>query len=223
MVRVLVVEDDARLNQIVCASLRAAGYEAIGCANAAQATDVLHGDGADIIISDIMMPGVDGFEFVSEVRSVNRHIPILLMTALDDMSAKRKGFGAGIDDYMVKPIDVDELLLRIEALLRRARIEAEKRLVVGSTVLDAEERSVYVGGKEITLTVREFDLLYKLLSYPKKTFTRSQLMEEFWDGDTTSGPRTVDVYITKLRSKFAACNDFEIVTVHGLGYKAVLK
>ena len=120
MVRVLVVEDDARLNQIVCASLRAAGYEAIGCANAAQATDVLHGDGADIIISDIMMPGVDGFEFVSEVRSVNRHIPILLMTALDDMSAKRKGFGAGIDDYMVKPIDVDELLLRIEALLRRA-------------------------------------------------------------------------------------------------------
>ena len=120
MVRVLVVEDDARLNQIVCASLRAAGYEAIGCANAAQATDVLHGDGADIIISDIMMPGVDGFEFVSEVRSVNRHIPILLMTALDDMSAKRKGFGAGIDDYMVKPIDVDELLLRIEALLRKA-------------------------------------------------------------------------------------------------------
>ena len=120
MVRVLVVEDDARLNQIVCASLRAAGYEAIGCANAAQATDALHGDGADIIISDIMMPGVDGFEFVSEVRSVNRHIPILLMTALDDMSAKRKGFGAGIDDYMVKPIDVDELLLRIEALLRRA-------------------------------------------------------------------------------------------------------
>ena len=113
MVRVLVVEDDARLNQIVCASLRAAGYEAIGCANAAQATDALHGDGADIIISDIMMPGVDGFEFVSEVRSVNRHIPILLMTALDDMSAKRKGFGAGIDDYMVKPIDVDELLLRI--------------------------------------------------------------------------------------------------------------
>ena len=173
MVRVLVVEDDARLNQIVCASLRAAGYEAIGCANAAQATDVLHGDGADIIISDIMMPGVDGFEFVSEVRSVNRHIPILLMTALDDMSAKRKGFGAGIDDYMVKPIDVDELLLRIEALLRRARIEAEKRLVVGSTVLDAEERSAYVGGKEITLTVREFDLLYKLLSYPRRTFSRA--------------------------------------------------
>ena len=222
MVRVLVVEDDARLNQIVCASLRAAGYEAIGCANAAQATDALHGDGVDIIISDIMMPGVDGFEFVSEVRSVNRHIPILLMTALDDMSAKRKGFGAGIDDYMVKPIDVDELLLRIEALLRRARIEAEKRLVVGSTVLDAEERSVYVGGKEITLTVREFDLLYKLLSYPRRTFSRAQLMDEFWGMDTDTSLRAVDVYITKIRDKFSTCDGFEIKTVRGLGYKAVL-
>ena len=219
MVRVLVVEDDVRLNQIVCASLRAAGYEAIGCANAAQATDALHGDGADIIISDIMMPGVDGFEFVSEVRSVNRHIPILLMTALDDMSAKRKGFGAGI--YMVKPIDVDELLLRIEALLRRARIEAEKRLVVGSTVLDAEERSVYVGGKEITLTVREFDLLYKLLSYPRRTFSRAQLMDEFWDGETSASLRAVDVYITRIRDKMSVSDDFKITTVHGLGYKAV--
>ena len=206
MVRVLVVEDDARLNQIVCASLRAAGYEAIGCANAAQATDALHGDGADIIISDIMMPGVDGFEFVSEVRSVNRHIPILLMTALD---------------YMVKPIDVDELLLRIEALLRRARIEAEKRLVVGSTVLDAEERSVYVGGKEITLTVREFDLLYKLLSYPRRTFSRAQLMDEFWDGETSASLRAVDVYITRIRDKMSVSDDFKIMTVHGLGYKAV--
>lgn len=221
MVRVLVVEDDARLNQIVCASLRAAGYEAIGCANAAQATDVLHGDGADIVISDIMMPDVDGFEFVSEVRSVNRHIPILLMTALDDMSAKRKGFGAGIDDYMVKPIDVDELLLRIEALLRRARIEAEKRLVVGSTVLDAEERSAYVGGKEITLTVREFDLLYKLLSYPRRTFSRAQLMDEFWDGETSASLRAVDVYITRIRDKMSVSDDFKITTVHGLGYKAV--
>ena len=140
MVRVLVVEDDARLNQIVCASLRAAGYEAIGCANAAQATDALHGDGADIIISDIMMPGTDGFEFVSEVRSVNRHIPILLMTALDDMSAKRKGFGAGIDDYMVKPIDVDELLLRIEALLRRARIEVRRFSMRRSAASTSAER-----------------------------------------------------------------------------------
>ena len=147
MVRVLVVEDDARLNQIVCASLRAAGYEAIGCANAAQATDVLHGDGADIIISDIMMPGVDGFEFVSEVRSVNRHIPILLMTALDDMSAKRKGFGAGIDDYMVKPIDVDELLLRIEALLRRALDDAGYDYVPVLTNDDVDAHNAHPGFK----------------------------------------------------------------------------
>ena len=145
------------------------------------------------------------------------------MTARDDFASKQKGFRAGIDDYMVKPIDLDELLLRIQALLRRAKIAASKRLEVGSLVLDADELSATVGGEEIPLTVREFNLLYKLLSYPKKTFTRSQLMEEFWDGDTTSGPRTVDVYITKLRSKFARCEGFEIVTVHGLGYKAVLK
>ena len=214
MVHVLVVEDDIRLNQIVCASLRSAGYDARGCTNAAQAFDLLHADGADIIISDIMMPGIDGFEFVAEVRSVNKHIPILLMTALDDMSAKRKGFGAGIDDYMVKPIDVDELL-------RRARIEAEKRLTVGSTVLDAEERSVYVAGQEIALTVREFDLLYKLLSYPRRTFSRAQLMDEFWDGETSASLRAVDVYITRIRDKMSVSDDFKIMTVHGLGYKAV--
>ena len=211
MVHVLVVEDDIRLNQIVCASLRSAGYDARGCTNAVEAFDLLHADGADI----------DGFEFVADVRSVNKHIPILLMTALDDMSAKRKGFGAGIDDYMVKPIDVDELLLRIEALLRRARIEAEKRLTVGSTVLDAEERSVYVAGQEIALTVREFDLLYKLLSYPRRTFSRAQLMDEFWDGETSASLRAVDVYITRIRDKMSVSDDFKIMTVHGLGYKAV--
>ena len=212
MVHVLVVEDDIRLNQIVCASLRSAGYDARGCTNAVEAFDLLHADGADIIISDIMMPGIDGFEFVADVRSVNKHIPILLMTALDDMSAKRKGFGAGIDDYMVKPI---------EALLRRARIEAEKRLTVGSTVLDAEERSVYVAGREIALTVREFDLLYKLLSYPRRTFSRAQLMDEFWDGETSASLRAVDVYITRIRDKMSVSDDFKIMTVHGLGYKAV--
>ena len=205
MVHVLVVEDDIRLNQIVCASLRSAGYDARGCTNAVEAFDLLHADGADIIISDIMMPGIDGFEFVADVRSVNKHIPILLMTALDDMSAKRKGFGAGIDDYMVKPIDVDELLLRIEALLRRARIEAEKRLTVGSTVLDAEERSVYVAGREI----------------PRRTFSRAQLMDEFWDGETSASLRAVDVYITRIRDKMSVSDDFKIMTVHGLGYKAV--
>ena len=221
MVHVLVVEDDVRFNQIVCASLNAAGYAVQGCTNASEAFEALHESGVDIIISDIMMPGIDGFEFVEDVRRINKRIPILLMTARDDLSAKRQGFRAGIDDYMVKPIDLDELLLRIEALLRRARIEDEKRLTVGKTVLDAEEVSVYVDGTPVTLTLREFQITYKLLSYPRRTFSRAQLMDEFWSGETSASLRAVDVYITRIREKFSGCEDFKIVTVHGLGYKAV--
>lgn len=221
MVHVLVVEDDVRFNQIVCASLNAAGYAVQDCTNASEAFDALHDSGADIIISDIMMPGIDGFEFVEDVRRINKRIPILLMTARDDLSAKRQGFRAGIDDYMVKPIDLDELLLRIEALLRRARIEDEKRLTVGKTVLDAEEVSAYVDGTPVTLTLREFQITYKLLSYPRRTFSRAQLMDEFWSGETSASLRAVDVYITRIREKFSGCEDFKIVTVHGLGYKAV--
>jgi len=221
MVHVLVVEDDVRLNQIVCASLNSAGYTAHGCLNAQEAFDLLFAGSIDVIVSDIMMPGTDGFELVSHVRSVDKKIPILLMTARDDLAAKQRGFRAGVDDYMVKPIDVDELLLRIEALLRRARIEAEKRLVIGSVILDAEEMSAYVGGREIALTVREFNIIYKLLSYPRRTFSRAQLMDEFWSGETSASLRAVDVYITRIREKFSGCEDFRIVTVHGLGYKAV--
>ena len=199
-------------------------YEAVGCLSANEAYDAMYGGTLfDLIVSDIMMPGIDGFEFAKTVRELNQQIPILFMTARDDFASKQRGFKMGIDDYMVKPIDLDELLLRIEALLRRAKIATSKKLTVGSLTLDAEEHTAYLNEEEIPLTVREFNLLYKLLSYPKKTFTRSQLMDEFWDGDTSSGPRTVDVYMTKLRSKFANCDDFEIVTVHGLGYKAVLK
>ena len=224
MFQVLVVEDDQELNRTVCAYLNQNGYQALGCLNANEAYDAMYGGALfDLIISDIMMPGVDGFAFAKTVRELNQEIPILFMTARDDFASKQRGFQAGIDDYMVKPIDLDELLLRMEALLRRARIASSKKLTVGGLTLDAEEHTAYLNGEEIPLTVREFNLIYKLLSYPKKTFTRSQLMEEFWDGDTSSGPRTVDVYITKLRSKFSACKDFEIVTVHGLGYKAVLK
>ena len=221
MVHVLVVEDDVRLNQIVCASLNAAGYAVRGCLNAQDAFDALSAGGINVIVSDIMMPGTDGFELVSHVRSIDKKIPILLMTARDDLAAKQRGFRAGVDDYMVKPIDVDELLLRIEALLRRARIEAEKRLVIGSVVLDAEEMSAYVGGEEISLTVREFNIIYKLLSYPRRTFSRAQLMDEFWSGESSASLRAVDVYITRIREKFSSSEDFKIVTVHGLGYKAV--
>ena len=223
MFKILVVEDDADLNKSVCSFLNHSGYEAVGCLNAADAYDAMYANMFDLIISDIMMPGIDGFEFASNVRSLNQEIPILFTTARDDLAAKQRGYRVGIDDYMVKPIDLDELFLRIGALLRRAKIVSSHRLVVGSFTMDADEHTAYLDGEEISLTTREFSLLYKLLSYPKKTFTRSQLMDEFWDADTASSPRTVDVYMTKLRSKLAGCSDFEIVTVHGLGYKAVIK
>ena len=193
MFRILVVEDDKELNRAVCNFLGQNGYEATGCRNANEAYDAMYGGTLfDMIISDIMMPGIDGFAFAQTIREQNQEIPILFMTARDDFSAKQKGFKAGIDDYMTKPIDLDELLLHIGALLRRAKIVNSRKLEVGKLLLDADERTAYLDGEEISLTVREFNLIYKLLSYPKKTFTRSQLMDEFWEGDTTSGLRTVD-------------------------------
>ncbi len=223
MFKILVLEDDRDLNSTVCAFLKANGYEAIGCLDADNAYDAMYNDVFDLIISDIMMPRVDGYEFANNVRRLDKEIPILFMTARDDIASKQRGFRVDIDDYMVKPVDLEELLLRIGALLRRAKIASSKRLIVGNFTMDIEERMATLNGEEILLTVREFNLLYKLLSYPKKTFTRSQLMDEFWDSESTSSPRTVDVYMTKLRDKLSACDDFQIVTVHGLGYKAVLK
>ena len=223
MFKILVVEDDPELNRSVCSFLNQSGYEATGCLNANDAYDAMYETVFDLIVSDIMMPDIDGFEFVRTVRTLNEEIPILFMTARDDFAAKQRGYRVGVDDYMVKPIDLDELFLRIGALLRRAKIAASRKLTVGSFTMDADEHTAYLGGDEIALTTREFSILYKLLSYPKKTFTRTQLMDEFWDADTASGPRTVDVYMTKLRSKLAECDDFEIVTVHGLGYKVVLR
>lgn len=223
MFKILVVEDDADLNRSVCSFLNQSGYEAIGCLNAEDAFDAMYDAVFDLIVSDIMMPGIDGFEFVKSVREINEDIPILFMTARDDFAAKQRGYRVGVDDYMVKPIDLDELFLRIGALLRRAKIASSRKLTIGNFTMDADEHTAYLNDEEIPLTNREFSLLYKLLSYPKKTFTRSQLMDEFWDADTASGPRTVDVYMTKLRGKLADCDSFEIATVHGLGYKAVLK
>lgn len=223
MFKILVVEDDKELNKTVCSFLNHSGYEATGCLNAIDAYDALAGNVFDLIVSDIMMPGIDGFEFAGNVRELNEDIPILFMTARDDIASKQRGFRIGVDDYMVKPIDLDELFLRIGALLRRAKIAANRKLEIGSFVMDADEHTAYLHEEEISLTNREFSILYKLLSYPKKTFTRTQLMDEFWDADTETAPRAVDVYMTKLRTKLADCHDFEIVTVHGLGYKAVLK
>ena len=223
MFEILVVEDDRDLNRSVCSYLNQNGYQATGCLSAEEAYDAMYGTVFDCIVSDIMMPGIDGFEFVKTVRSLNETIPVLFMTARDDFAAKQRGYRMGIDDYMVKPIDLDELLLRIGALLRRAKIASSRQLTVGSFTMDADEHTSYLDDEEINLTNREFNILYKLLSYPKKTFTRQQLMNEFWDADTASGPRTVDVYMTNLRKKLSRCNDFEIATVHGLGYKAVVK
>ncbi len=223
MFKILVVEDDRDLNRTVCAFLNRSGYEAIGCLNATDAYDAMYETMFDLVVSDIMMPGVDGFEFASNVRALNEDIPILFMTARDDIASKQRGFRIGVDDYMVKPIDLDELFLHIGALLRRAKIASSRKLEVGAFAMDADEFSATLKGEEISLTKREFNILYKLLSYPKKTFTRQQLMDEFWDADSDTAPRAVDVYMTKLRSKLADCDDFEIKTVHGLGYKAVLK
>ena len=223
MFKILVVEDDKELNRSVCTFLNQSGYEAAGCLNATDAYDAMYAAAFDLIISDIMMPGVDGFEFAQTVRELEANVPILFMTARDDFASKQRGYRAGIDDYMVKPIHLDELFLRIGALLRRARIASSHRLEAGGLVLDADERTAYLDGTEVPLTHREFNILYKLLSYPKKAFTRTQLMDEFWDVETSTAPRAVDVYITKLRDKFSGCDAFEIVTVRGLGYKAVLK
>ena len=223
MPKILIVEDNQDFNRAVSSYLSQHGYEVFSCFDANEAYDALYENTIDLIVSDIMMPGADGFEFAGTVRETNKEIPILFVTARDDFMSKRIGYGVGIDDYMVKPIDLDELNLRIGALLRRAKIAVSKKVVFGNLVLDAEEHSAYYGDEEIQLTVREFNIIFKMLSYPKKTFTRSQLMNEFWDVDTNSSTRTVDVYMTKLREKFSKCEEFEIVTVHGLGYKAVVK
>ena len=223
MFKILVVEDDTELNQTVCSFLNHSGYEATGCRDANEAYDALYENLFDLIVSDIMMPGDDGFDFARNVRELNQEIPILFMTARDDIASKQRGFRIGVDDYMVKPSDLDEPFLRIGALLRRAKIAASRKLEIGSFVMDADEHTAYLKDEEIPLTNREFSILYKLLSYPKKAFTRTQLMDEFWDADTDTAPRAVDVYMTKLRAKLSECKDFEIRTVHGLGYKAVIK
>ena len=222
MFKILIVDDDRDFSKALETFLSRNGDEVCYAYDAEKAYDAIYKNVFDLIISDIMMPGTDGFQFATQVRSVNPTIPLLFISALDDIQSKHKGFQIGIDDYMVKPIEFDELKMRIKAILRRTGIAQSIHLVIGGTVLDREERSAYVDGVEVVLTPREFDIVFKLLSYPKKTFSRQDLMDEFWDSETTSSTRTVDVYVTKLRDKFSASKDFEIQTVHGLGYKAVL-
>lgn len=223
MIRILVVDDDPKLTQSICTYLNDSGYEAKGCLSADAAYEAMYKLTYDLIISDIMMPGTDGFEFAKTVRGINQRVPILFVSARDDLPAKQKGFDLGIDDYMVKPIDFSELLMRVRALLRRANVEASRKLTVGNLKLDADAMTVMMDGEEIPTTTREFNIIYKLLSYPNHTFSRSQLLDEFWGVESDTSLRAVDVYITKLRDKFSRCDAFAIKTVRGLGYKAVVK
>ena len=223
MVKILVVDDDKAINSIVCNALSLGGYEACGKFNGVQALEAAESGTFDMIITDVMMPEMDGFELARRVRNYDKQIPILFMTALDDKPSKQLGYRLGIDDYVVKPFDCDLLLLRVGALLRRANIERSRELVAGNLRMNKDEHTAVCNGEEIALTVREFDILFKLLSFPKRIFTRSQLMDEFWGIDSGTSLRAVDVYVTKLRDKFSGCDGFEIKTVRGLGYKAVLR
>lgn len=223
MIKILVCEDDKDLNRFVTASLRNMGYDITSCFDGEEGLEAIERVRFDMILTDIMMPKMDGFELAKEIRSFDKDVPIIFMTAKDDKPSKMFGYSIGIDDYVTKPFDMDVLLLKINAVLRRARVETQKEIRIGNFVMNTEERTAVAGGEEISLTVREFDILFKLLSYPKKTFTRSALMEEFWDFDSSATSRTVDVYMAKIREKTSVCDGFEILTVHGLGYKAVLK
>ena len=223
MINILVVEDDRQMNQIICTFLNDNGFQAKGCLNVNDAYAQMYNTLYELIISDIMLPGIDGFEFVKTIRQIDRNVPILFVSAKDDLPSKQKGFQLGIDDYMVKPIELDELLLRVHALLRRAHIKADRKISAGNLVLNADAMSAEIDDEEVSLTAREFNIIYKMLSYPNKAFSRSQLMDEFWGIDSETSLRAVDVYITKLRDKLSACDGFKIATVRGLGYKVVLQ
>lgn len=223
MIKVLIIDDDLILNQTICEYLTERGFHAVGCDCANVAYNEMYNNRYDLLVSDIMMPGTDGFEFAQTIRKLDHNVPILFISAKDDLASKKLGFEIGIDDYMVKPIVLEELLMRIKALLRRSQIDQAQEITVGNLTLDADALTAFVSGDSIPVTTREFNILFKLLSFPNKTFTRTQLMDEFWGVDSDSGLRAVDVYVTRLRDKFSSCNGFEIKTVRGLGYKAVLK
>ena len=222
MTKILVCEDERDLNRFVCLFLRNAGYEAVAAFDGQEALDKMECEHFDLVLTDIMMPKMDGYELCESIRSFEKELPIIFMTAKDDKVSKLTAYSIGVDDYVEKPFDMDILLMKISAVLRRSKISNDKSLTVGNLTMNNEERSATVDGDELPLTVREFNLLFKLLQYPKKTFTRSALMEEFWDYDSSATSRTVDVYMAKLREKTKGCDGFEIQTVHGLGYKVIL-
>ena len=223
MFKILVVEDDVDIRELFCTVLNQNGYRAIPSTDGADALEVMDREYVDLIVADIMMPRMDGYELVKAIRDADYTIPVLMVTAKGQFEDLQKAFHFGVDDYMVKPVNVNELVLRVEALLRRAKISSEKKIVIGKTVLNYDALTVTLNGEETILPQKEFFLLYKLLSYPNKIFTRQQLMDEIWGMFSESDERTVNTHINRLRERFAECDDFEIVTVRGLGYKAVKK
>ncbi|MCL2574337.1 MAG: response regulator transcription factor [Defluviitaleaceae bacterium] len=223
MLRILVVDDDKNIRRLIEAYLVQAGFEVLLAKNGQEALDIMDQKHLDMIVADIMMPFIDGYELVSDIRHLDDKIPILMITAKDAFEDKKRAFTIGADDYITKPIDLDEMLLRIQALLRRAKISSEQKIDLGDFCINAELRTVTRDGDVLDLPKKEFDLLFKLLSYPKKIFTRRQLMDEIWGMESAADERTVDVHIKRLREKFENCEEFEIVTVRGLGYKAERK
>lgn len=223
MFHIMVVEDDSSTRKLMKAILEQNGYEPVLAKDGEEGMEMLDKFQVDLIILDIMMPGMDGYEFTRVLRSGGWNIPILMVTAKETPADKKIGFLAGTDDYMVKPVDEEEMLLRIAALLRRSKIANEHQLTVGETALRYDEMTITYAGRSQELPNKEFLLIYKLLSYSGKIFTRRQLMDELWSMDTDTDERTVDVHINRLRERFKENRDFEIVTVRGLGYKAVKK
>ena len=223
MINILVVEDNTDLLEMFCETLNVNGFNTYGAKDGIEALSVLYEQSIDLLVADIMMPNLDGYGLVKEIRSSKNNVPILMVTAKSEYDSMQKAFGIGADDYMIKPINVKELVLRVNALLRRAKINAEKKIIIGTTSLDYETMTVLSNGEEFILPLKEFNLLFKLLSYVGKIFTRHQLMDEIWGMDTDTDDRTVNTHINRLRDKFKNSPDFEIVTIRGLGYKAVKK
>ena len=221
MFNIMIVEDDNNTRKLMCTVLEQYGYSTFPAIDGVDGLEILDKKHIDLIILDIMMPRMDGFEFTETLRQSGCNIPILMISAKQSPIDKRKGFIIGTDDYMTKPFDEEEMVLRVGALLRRSKIASEKKLTVGSTSLAYDSFSVNVSGTVTELPQKEFLLLFKLLSYPNKIFTRRQLMDEIWDMDSESDERTVDVHISRLRDRYRDNPDFEIITVRGLGYKAV--
>lgn len=223
MLNILIAEDNEDLNNLISSELKRQNFNVFSARDGDEAIAIYEKNHIDLLVTDIMMPNTDGFSLIEYVRKTNSTMPILIMSAKSTQADKYKGFQLGTDDYMTKPVDVDELILRINALLRRAKISSEQKLTVGNAILDYETYSVTMDGKSMTLPQKEFQILFKLLSYPDKIFTRAQLMDEIWGLYSDSDEMTVYTHVHRLREKFSDCPYFEIVTLRNLGYKAVIK